>query len=154
MANCFIFRTLTACVLGLLATQLTAAAVTESQSQQETTEKKQVLGKLNGSAPDQNTTSSEPVEPAARRPRLPRYFGQLGVDEDQRKKIYSIQEKYDLQISKLLEELEALRSARDKQCLAVLSAAQQKELGELSARPNNRHSSDETTRVAGSGESK
>lgn len=145
MAKCFILRMLTTCVVGLLATQVTTGDVVDTvgqRSRQETTEMKkntEIGEKLPGirqqAAKSPNDTGRKP-----QRRRLPRYYGKVGIDDDQRARVYSIQERFDLQIGKLLEQLEALRADRDRQCLAVLTSAQQKQLADLLTRPNSRSS--------------
>ena len=67
------------------------------------------------------------------RGRLPIYYGKLGVSDDQRDKIYTIQAEYDAQLDELLAQLEELRAKRDRAVEGVLTAGQKQRLRELRA---------------------
>lgn len=60
------------------------------------------------------------------RPRLPNYYGQIGLAEAQRKAIYGIQREYFHQIAKLEAQIAALEAERDKRIYNVLSPLQKK----------------------------
>lgn len=60
--------------------------------------------------------------------RLPAGFGKIGVSEDQRKKIYEIQKKYDDQIGALQKQITDLRAKEKADLEAVLTADQKKAL--------------------------
>ncbi len=65
------------------------------------------------------------------RRRLPRYFGQLYLDKEQRENVYSIQESYQQQLDDLAMRMAALKSERDAKIRQVLKPAQQRELSSL-----------------------
>ena len=69
-------------------------------------------------------------EPAKAKGRLPAYYREIVTDE-QREKIYALQAKYDSQIEELTQQLEALRSQRDADVEAVLTADQKAKLAEV-----------------------
>ena len=73
------------------------------------------------------------AQEAKPRGRLPIYYGKLGVSEDQRDRIYTIQAQYDVQIDELLAQLEELRAKRDRAVESVLTAGQKQRLRELRA---------------------
>ncbi|GIX03861.1 MAG: hypothetical protein KatS3mg113_0867 [Planctomycetaceae bacterium] len=63
--------------------------------------------------------------------RLPNNFGQLGLSNEQRQKIYSIQSKYNEQIEELTRQVDALKKKRDEEIENVLTAAQKEQLKQL-----------------------
>lgn len=65
------------------------------------------------------------------RGRLPNLYGKLGISEDQRDRIYTIQAEYDVQIDDLLTQLEDLRARRDRTVENVLTDGQKHRLHEL-----------------------
>lgn len=75
-------------------------------------------------------TKKKVVDPSRR---VPNYFGQLGLTEDQRESIYKIQAKHQPQIDALENQLEELRAQALKDCEAVLTADQKRMLGERRA---------------------
>lgn len=60
--------------------------------------------------------------------RLPANYGKIGVSEDQRKKIYEIQNKYNDQIDALQKQIADLRAKEKAEVEAVLTAEQKKSL--------------------------
>lgn len=71
-------------------------------------------------------------QPAPRpKVRLPNYYGQLGLTEVQRQRIYALQLDYGKKIDELEVQLAALRAKRDQECQAVLTQAQKKRLAEI-----------------------
>ncbi len=59
-------------------------------------------------SPTKGATEAKTQQPVAnatstRKGRLPRYFGQLGLDDSQRERIYGLQAEYDAKIAKLLQ---------------------------------------------------
>ncbi len=62
------------------------------------------------------------------RHRVPPYFGQIGLSDEQREKIYKIQDKHAPAIDKLEAELKKARETELKDCEGVLTDAQKKEL--------------------------
>lgn len=65
---------------------------------------------------------------AASGDRLPANYGKLGVSEDQRKKLYEIQNKYDDQIAVLQKQIADLRAKEKSELEAVLTPEQKKSL--------------------------
>ena len=63
--------------------------------------------------------------------RLPNYYGQVGISEEQRQNVYRIQSEYEERIEKLLDELEELRADRDAEVAGVLTDEQQAEVDRL-----------------------
>ena len=60
--------------------------------------------------------------------RLPPNYGKIGVNEEQRKKIYEIQNKFDDQIAALQKQIADLRAKEKAEVEAVLTADQKKAL--------------------------
>lgn len=60
--------------------------------------------------------------------RLPANYAKIGVSDDQRKKIYEIQNKYSEQIANLQKQLAELKSKENEEVEAVLTAEQKKAL--------------------------
>ncbi|MDX1965017.1 MAG: hypothetical protein SFX18_17860 [Pirellulales bacterium] len=82
-------------------------------------------------APEKAAPEKSADKPKTVKPRLPQYYSKLGIDEKQREAIYKLQADYQEEISKLEEQLKALKEKRDGEILEVLTAAQQKKLEEL-----------------------
>lgn len=78
------------------------------------------------------------------RGRLPRYYGKL-VDDTQRKKIYSIQEKYFERDWQLREELKRLQADRDAEIEAVLTAGQKQVLQKMIAEARSPRATDDAS---------
>lgn len=76
---------------------------------------------------------SDATAKAKRRGPLPSYFGKIGVDDDQRKKLYSVQESYQERLAALRKEMKALLSQRDSEMEALLTPGQKLRLQELKA---------------------
>jgi Spy/CpxP family protein refolding chaperone len=70
--------------------------------------------------------------------RLPRYFGQIGLDDAQRTKVRETEQSYQSRSPGLLAEHNQLPPDRDQQLASLLTPAQQKKLEELLARRTNR----------------
>jgi len=77
--------------------------------------------------------SEQAVPKEKPRGRLPNLYGKLGVSDDQREKIYTIQAEYSAQIEELLTQLEDLRARRDRTVENVLTDGQKRRLHELRA---------------------
>lgn len=60
--------------------------------------------------------------------RLPPNYGKIGISEEQRKRIYEIQNKYDDQIAALQKQIADLRAKEKAEVEAVLTADQKKAL--------------------------
>jgi hypothetical protein len=76
---------------------------------------------------------SDNTAKAKRRGPLPSYFGKIGVDDDQRKKLYSVQESYQDKLAALRKEMKALLAQRDTEMEALLTPGQKLRLQELKA---------------------
>lgn len=63
--------------------------------------------------------------------RLPYYFGQLDLKDEQRTEIYKTQAKYEKQIADLEKELESVKGKRDREVEAVLTTTQKSKLRRL-----------------------
>lgn len=85
-------------------------------------------------AQEKGAAAAKAEAPKARkkpRGRLPIYFGQVGLSEEQRTKIYGIQAEYGKQLDDLRKQVAAIEAKRDGEVEAVLTDAQKKKLGEL-----------------------
>jgi Spy/CpxP family protein refolding chaperone len=73
--------------------------------------------------------------PGAKRGRhvVPKYYGKI-VTEEQREKIYKIQDAYDPKIDALTAQLKALKAERDEKIRGVLTPEQQKQVDEAAAK--------------------
>lgn len=91
-------------------------------------------------SPSQQPGESETAETKPRG-RLPNHFGKLGISEEQRTRIYSIQADYDERIDDLLSQIEELVANRDSDINAVLTEGQRARLRELREEARNRRSS-------------
>lgn len=75
----------------------------------------------------ENSQSSQ----MTRRKPLPSFYGQIGVTDDQRAQLYSVQDTYEVKLEKLRQELKALTSERDAKLEAILTSGQKTRLKEL-----------------------
>ena len=85
--------------------------------------------------------------------RLPAYYGQV-VTEEQRQKIYEIQEQYSTKINAMEERLRALKNERDEKVAAVLTAEQKKKVEEAGAKARQKQKPAEVTPAASPAEQK
>jgi hypothetical protein len=76
-------------------------------------------------------SSSVPRPPAPGSGRLPRYYAQLELTDEQRQQVLSIQEHFSAQQTELERQLNALATERDEQLRRVLSRSQQRKLRQL-----------------------
>lgn len=89
---------------------------------------------LPGSAQDKQAanTKAPAVAPTAAEaqfsPRLPDYYGQVGLSRQQRETVYAIQKKYWVRLHALRKQIEALETERDKAIYNVLSDRQKQDL--------------------------
>jgi Spy/CpxP family protein refolding chaperone len=72
-------------------------------------------------SPTKAKTSKKGFDPARR---VPMYFGQLGLTDDQRESIYKAQGKHLPKIEALQKQIEEIRGQMLKECEAVLTPAQ------------------------------
>ena len=68
---------------------------------------------------------------AKRRGPLPFYFGKLGVNDEQRDKLYTIQESYETKLEALRKQMKALLAEREAEMVAALTPGQKLRLQEL-----------------------
>lgn len=83
------------------------------------------------SKPAKSAASKTEERESTRRKPLPAYYGQIGVNDEQRQQLYSIQDSYEVKLEKLREELKALIAERDAKLEAVLTPGQKSRLKEL-----------------------
>lgn len=74
--------------------------------------------------------ATPPKEEARHKP-LPTYFGMLGVSDEQKEKLYAVQDEYETRLEKLREELKLMVRERDKKMESLLTAGQKLRLKEL-----------------------
>lgn len=84
-----------------------------------------------GSKP--TTTKAAATDEEKATGRLPNNYGKLGLSDKQKKSIYETQGKYATEISELVRKVEELRTKRDTEVEAVLTAEQKTKLKELLA---------------------
>lgn len=65
------------------------------------------------------------------RGRVPNFYGQLGLSDEQKTKIYAIQEKTDAAVAPLQKQISDLRAKEDADINLILTDAQKKQLAEL-----------------------
>lgn len=76
--------------------------------------------------------------------RLPRFYGQLNLNDEQKQKVYAIQDKYEPQIAELQTKIRELRKKSSDESMAVLTDEQKKILASVVARgTGNRDNSKE-----------
>ena len=77
------------------------------------------------------------VKAAIKGQQLPFYWAQIGLGDAQRKEIYSVQAKYDVQIAELEAKINALKEEMAKERMNLLSESQKKKLEEIVRRKVN-----------------
>ncbi len=80
---------------------------------------------------DSTRKAANTTKDAADYRRVPQYFGQVGLSDEQREKIYSVRERYAIQQAKLEEELASLQDKVMRECEALLTPEQRTELTKL-----------------------
>jgi Spy/CpxP family protein refolding chaperone len=65
------------------------------------------------------------------RGQLPPNWGKIGLSEEQKQKIYQIQNKYNAEIARLEAQVKELRAKRDQEMRSVLTEEQKKRLEEI-----------------------
>jgi Spy/CpxP family protein refolding chaperone len=91
-----------------------------------TVEKERPLAAKPVATSDKKATATESA-------RLPRFFVRLDLDDQQRAKIQAIQDRYEVKLKNLRQQIDSLRADWDSQIHAVLTAAQLKKLNEIKA---------------------
>ena len=102
-----------------------------------------VLSQADAQAGDTNpakpaAAKKAPAEKAAKKPakqrgRLPNFYGQIGLSDEQRDKVYGIQQQYRDQIRDLQQKLNELKDKQTAEIDAVLTPDQLKKVEELKA---------------------
>lgn len=94
-----------------------------------------VTGGLSGqekAAKKDDPKETKKAEPTAKvRGQLPQNWGKLGLSDDQKQKVYSIQAKYGEEIDKLESQIRELKQKMAKERLEVLTADQKKKLEDI-----------------------
>ena len=72
------------------------------------------------------------------RGRLPNYFGKIGVSDEQRTKIYTIQRSYQPQLVELRKQIAELLAKRDAEVASVLTDSQKEQLSKLQGEAKKR----------------
>ena len=120
-------RILTAGVAGLMVVAgATMQAQTQEKGKSATTTKPTA-----SSGVDSTRKAADKSKDAADYRRVPQYFGQVGLSDEQRERIYGVRERYAVQQAKLEEDLAALQDKVMRECEAVLTPAQRTELTKL-----------------------
>tara|TARA_R110002020_G_scaffold473097_2_gene701890 strand:+ start:139 stop:495 length:357 start_codon:yes stop_codon:yes gene_type:complete len=83
------------------------------------------------SAPAQKMKSADAPATARSKNRLPNYYGQIGLSDEQRTKIYSIQTEFRTKSEELIRQLEDMRTEETLEIQSVLTPEQRIELNEL-----------------------
>jgi Spy/CpxP family protein refolding chaperone len=75
---------------------------------------------------------SKPTEPMAKvKGQLPTYWKMLGLTDEQKQKVYTIDAKYDAEIEKLTAKIAEMKETKKKEQLDVLTAEQKKRLKDI-----------------------
>jgi len=82
-----------------------------------------------GSAQEKKADAEKGKKAAAGR--LPNNFGQVGLSDEQKNKIYAVQAKYNGEIDKLEAQIAQITMQRDTEIQAVLTAEQKTKLNDL-----------------------
>lgn len=93
-----------------------------------------LLGLCFGGAGAQDPASTAPAKPATakdRRPPLPTYYGQIGVSNEQREQLLTVQEEYEMKLEALREQLKKLVQERDAKMEGLLTPGQKLRMKEL-----------------------
>jgi flagellar basal body-associated protein FliL len=90
-------------------------------------------------------STSDDAQPSKSKGALPKYFGRLGLTDDQKQKVYKIATSYKTKIDALTEQLEELKSQRQAELLKILSDTQKTHLRELQTRESQTKEKESTT---------
>lgn len=95
-------------------------------------------------------------ERAEPRGRVPNYYGRLGLSDEQKTKIYAIQDKYSDQIESLQKQIADLRAKQDAEVAALLTDSQKKILAETidAAKKKKAETAKENAKKAAEGDKK
>lgn len=84
-----------------------------------------------GIGQDSPAKKDDPKEPLKAKGYLPMNWKDLGLTDEQRQKVYTIQNKYGTEIDKLEVQIKELKAKMGKERLEVLSAEQKKRLEDI-----------------------
>lgn len=107
----------------LLGMAISVMTATESMAQ--------TTAKSKDTAKSPAARSTEPAKASAEFRRVPQYFAQVDLTDEQREKLYSIREKHSKKLDQLEAELAALRATILSDSEAVLTPAQRSNLNKL-----------------------
>jgi hypothetical protein len=79
----------------------------------------------------QVSSEAKSAESKKRGPRLPRYYSKLGLADDQRAQVLTLQEQFDAQELQLREQLESLAQQRERELSELLTDVQREQLQSL-----------------------
>ncbi len=95
-------------------------------------------------AQKKKTTKSTTAKKVKYAHRLPSHFRQIGISEEQKGKIYKIQDKYSVQIKDLKKQLAALQEKQMGECEDLLSTRQKTALDKLRNKKKSKSKSSTT----------
>lgn len=135
-------KTLTKPTVAVVAFLFLFAGVQAIQSQEKKADDGKKAAKSEAKK-DEKKEAKKEVPPIAK-PRLPNFYGQVGLSDEQKDKVEGIQKKYEPQIADLRAKIKELQGKLDTEAKSVLTADQKKKLEELVAlSKGNRDSSRE-----------
>ena len=91
----------------------------------------QLTGQESSEAQSPSETEAAESDSAERRSPLPTYYGMIGVSDEQREKLYEIQDRYEVKLEALREQLKALVRERDAELEKELTPGQRLRIAEL-----------------------
>ena len=140
--RCFGVKVVVACcVLSLVALTHTLGGSAAAQEDAESPAPKK-MGK--------KRTQKPKAMPKKAGGRLPRYYGQIGLSDEQREKVYEIQRTYREQIDELRKQLKAIEAKQKEEISEVLTEEQKAKLAELIGEPKNKRSPPSKKKKGGS----
>jgi Spy/CpxP family protein refolding chaperone len=82
------------------------------------------------------TLSQEPKQPEPKaqakfKGQIPMYWGQIGLSDEQKQKIYAIQAKHNTEIDKLEQQIKSIKETMNKERLEILTPDQKKRLEDI-----------------------
>ncbi|MBC8868325.1 MAG: hypothetical protein H8E44_02855 [Planctomycetes bacterium] len=130
--RCFGVKAIVACcVLSLVALTHTLGGSAAEQENAESPAPK-TMGKKRAQKPK--------TAPKKAGGRLPRYYGQIGLSDEQRGKVYEVQRTYREQIEELRKQLKAIEAKQKEEISEVLTEEQKAKLAELIGEPKKKRS--------------
>ena len=127
--RCFGVKVVVACcVLSLVALTLTLGGSAAAQENAESPAPKK-MGKKRTQKP--KATPKKAKTPKKAGGRLPSFYGQIGLSDEQREKVYEVQRTYREQIQELRKQLKTLEAKQKDEINEVLTDEQKAKLAEL-----------------------